>query len=139
MRAISAAILAAVLLLTGCSGETSTTTDTDPRPTPVESTSSTPADEPVTLQESCPQLEAAYPDSGFPDGVEWSAYLDEVDAIHQAGDLETRNAIEPLGSAAQWLAAEPRGSELLDARANMRAVLDNLRDRCAAVGSSAFQ
>lgn len=89
---------------------------------------------PATLKETCPQVEAAI-------GKDWDVARDEVQALSDAGDLETQQAVERVIAALTTLAERKNltGMALLDARAAIRDSLSGLADRCNAVGSSSLQ
>lgn len=116
-------------LLAGCGG--------DEEAQPAAPSSDPPAT--VALVDACPDIEAGLPTGAFPSAEQWSAYNAELSELAEAGDVETQNAIEVLRPAVVELAANPGGSELLDARASLRSALGTVAERCASVGSSALQ
>lgn len=118
------------MLLSSCGGS-----DEQAEPREPES-SKTPA---TTLAETCPEIEAGLPGGFYPKPTRWIEYGDQLEALSEQGDTETQNAIGIITPAVGSLAADPGGSDLLDARAELRDGLDVLADRCEAVGSSALQ
>lgn len=135
---------ALLLALTACgsgddnvdeSSETVTVTESD---APAE-TSAAPKEELTPLVEVCPEVEAALPSSGFPYPREWTKFVDRLVELGQNADTEADNAINLLIPPAGELSTDPSGSDLLDARSQLRTALDTVAERCAAVGSSALQ
>lgn len=125
-----------MLCTTACGG------NGDSKATPKDTASSTPttsAPSATSLRESCAEVEAGLPEGMLPPAPRWQQYATELDAIAEAGDTETQNAVENLQDAVDELAADPTGMPFLDAREAMRDALDNLALRCKAVGSSALQ
>jgi hypothetical protein len=60
--------------------------------------------------------------------------------MREAGDTETRNALDLLIPAVEELTDDPpNGQPKLDADQALIGALDAVADRCAAVGSSALQ
>lgn len=94
----------------------------------------------ATLKDTCPQLEAAISgiDIVSPPG-KITAAQGAVQELSDRGDTETQNALTNVVVALGQLRTAEQGQGSLDARNSMRAALDNLADRCAAVGSSAMQ
>lgn len=123
---IGAALL---LLLVGCSSDG----EGDP---PSDETEI----EAVSLADTCPEVEAALPNGFLPPASKWETYAGELDELAAAGDTETQNALAGLQDAVDTLADDPpAGNQFLDADQALLSALDNLADRCKAVGSSALQ
>ena len=84
-------------------------------------------------------MEAALPEDGFAKASRWAKFATEVDKIAASGDVETMNALESVQEAADLLAADAGPEAAFEAEGKMLDALDNLADRCKAVGSSALQ
>ena len=117
------------LAVAGCGGAGSTD-DAQPSPAAAEAT---------TLAETCPEIEAKLPKSGYPSRKAWEQYQVDLEVMRSQGDTETKNALGLLIPAVNDLATDPNGMALLDAREGLRDALDLMRKRCHAVGSSALQ
>ena len=71
---------------------------------------------------------------------DWSALYAKLGQVSRGGDLETKNALDPLRGAVDTYLKDPaQGQESVDAWQALLAAVDTLSDRCAAAGSSAFQ
>jgi hypothetical protein len=94
----------------------------------------------ATLVETCPEMEAAMPgDAILSEPAEWKATGERLSELREAGDTETKNAIDLLLPAVEVLANDPkRGQESVDADQGLISALDAVRTRCEAVGSSGF-
>lgn len=124
------ALLVATALLAACGGSDG---DTDASSTPATA-SAAPA---ATLAETCPEVEAGMPDDDVPEPEEWQAFADRLHDLRDAGDTETKNALDFMIRAVEQLAS-PSGDPL-DAFTGYTDALTVMRDRCKAVGSSSMQ
>jgi hypothetical protein len=94
----------------------------------------------ATLLATCPQVEAVIITLGVvPTAQQLQAAHTQVQALSDAGDLETRNALPSLLASLEGLRAAQPGTEYLDARQSQRTALSDLAGRCKTVGSSALQ
>lgn len=112
------------------------------------------ADQGVSLRESCAEIEAAMPPPpgpgprDAPSAAQWEQFSSDLTVIAEAGDTETKNAIEALQEAVEekvrvtaWTPPYSPSEALdkIDAELARLDALDDLRLRCKAVGSSALQ
>lgn len=95
----------------------------------------------MSLREACPQAEAAIKgmDIVSDTPADIRAAADRVQAIVDAGDQETVNAMSRLADAIRAGESTKPGMEKIDASQRLIAALGTLADRCEAVGSSSFQ
>jgi hypothetical protein len=75
----------------------------------------------------------------LPSKARLARYGEDLDQLSSEGDTETQNAVKFLQDANSALMTASPGSESLDAFTGMTAAVQTVADRCAAVGSSAFQ
>jgi hypothetical protein len=120
------AIIAAAVFLTGCG-------NSDPAPT------STPTPAAASLADTCPLLEQATPAGMLPSRARLAEYADDLQALADAGDVETRNAIAVMQDAVTQLQTAEPGADYTAAFDTMTNALRTIATRCGAVGSSAFQ
>lgn len=131
MRKVRIAAVAAVLGtigLAGCGGGGAASTGAP-----------SPSAQKLTLKEACPHLEQVTPTSAFPSHDRLSKYVATLFAMQQRGDLETRQAIAILQKPANEMMTAVQGAQSADAFADWTRALQEMKDRCAAVGSGAFQ
>jgi hypothetical protein len=131
------ALAVAISALAGCGGNGESARVAD-QPAPSAATPS-PTPDPQSLRATCPDIEAALPRSPYPRAGASANFLTRLEELRSAGDTETRNAIDVLIPLVEDLAADPSGSEYLEAHSALLEALDTLADRCKAVGSSALQ
>lgn len=125
MRALTLTA-AALLALTACASD------------PADySTESSPTTETASAAEVCQTISDEMPSGGFPDPDEWQAFDTTLDEIEAPEELAT--PLSDLQQAVQSLADGPSSTDLLDARADLRAALDDLDTECQAAGSDALQ
>lgn len=124
-----------VLSVAGCGGQSDTPSSEagEAKPSPVT--------EQVSLRDACPQIEAAFPSTDQPESPAWQEFSDLLAELSETGEVETKNAIATLEPPVDEFASEEplEGLPFLEARSAMRGAVSTLRDRCEAVGSSAFQ
>lgn len=129
-RTIAAlAVLATLATCAGCSGSDSSA-DAHPGA----------RDRGMSLKETCPQVEAAVRGVDIissPDRLQTAH--DKVQALAEAGDLETRNALRPVVSTIAKMHDAQPGQQAADAFDAWTTTLGDISKRCGAVGSSAFQ
>jgi hypothetical protein len=119
--------LALALLATGCGGTAAVAKGPSTRAAA------------MSLKEACPLLEQAAPQAMFPSRERLSKFAARLSAIGQAGDLETRQAVELFRKPTDELMTAQPGQESVDASQDWIAAVESIKDRCAAVGSGAFQ
>jgi hypothetical protein len=136
--ALAAAGLA--LLATSCaSDEPAAPADASPTST----SASTPTPEPVTLRETCPEIEAALPGGYLPEADRIATFLGDLASLQEQGDTETKNAIELLRPATATyhdaVATDAPAGDMLDAHSAWLDAISAVAERCKAAGSSALQ
>lgn len=117
-----AALAVAALLLAGCAA--------DPANYSTESSSTTPT---PSAAEVCQTVADEVPTSAYTDSSEWEAYASTLEDIEAPEGL-----LDDLREAAETLADDPTGSELLDASRDVRGALEDLNEECKAAGSDAL-
>lgn len=122
MRLPWPALLAAGLIA-GCSA--------DPGDYSTESSTST--TETASVPEVCQTVADEVPTSAYTDSSEWEAYTSTLEDIEAPEGL-----LDDLRQAAETLADDPTGSELLDASRDVRGALEDLNEQCKAAGSDAL-
>jgi hypothetical protein len=131
---ISAALV--LLLLTGCSDNGSDKAKAGGDPTDA----STNVASGVGLRETCPRVEAAIRNVDIiSPPVKMATAHGRVQALADAGDLETKNALRGVVEVIEEMQTAAQGQESVDAFSAWTAAVSNLADRCRAVGSSALQ
>lgn len=94
----------------------------------------------MSLRDTCPEVEVVIRDLGsFPEAAPADAARARVAQLSDAGDTETQNALAGLVDALSAMAVAQPGDQYVDADRALISSLDNLADRCKAVGSSALQ
>lgn len=128
-------IAALLLALSACGGDGD---KADVEPTEPTTSASTPAA--TTLVEACPQVEEVNLKGQSPGIDDLTALLARVSTLANSGDTETQLALKPVREAAIELSnvALDGGNQVPAWRKFDNAII-RLADRCAAVGSSAFQ
>jgi hypothetical protein len=128
-----------VASLTGCGG--GATPSAGASTSTSVTMSATPTAAGATLLRTCPQVESSIITlNGVPNAEQYGASHSRVQALSNAGDLETQNALTGLLASLETLqGTPPGGSEYLDAHQAFLAALSDLAGRCKTVGSSALQ
>lgn len=128
-----AAVIAAALTLTACASQESA------KPTTSTSTSgSTSTSTKIEMDAAtfCQAISDAVPVEFSADGEPWRDFLDEVGDYAAPGPLISSHV--DLLDAAGHMSIGPTGSDLLDARADVRAALSDMNTACRAEGSAAL-
>lgn len=129
--------LLVVLLLAACSQASPGAGTTTAAPV---TTSAKPTLAGATLLLTCPEVESVIITlNGVPTAGQYGAAHTEMQALSDAGDLETRNALTGVVASLGKLQSAQQGSENLDGQRALLAALDDLAGRCKTVGSSALQ
>lgn len=136
MRLVLASAL--VLALVGC-GSSAEETPRGGKSPAEESTSSTPPAPPMSLKETCAEIDAALPDSDLPTAAEWRGYLDKLDELKVTADTPSYEVLLLLSDPVAGLVGDPTGEDLLTSRSLLYDALDAIAARCNAVGSPALQ
>jgi hypothetical protein len=94
----------------------------------------------MTLKDVCAEIEAATPDVGASEAVEWAQAESQLLALRERSDTEAQNAIDLMLPEVQKMAADPEpGMDYMDAEAGIDGAITAVRERCATVGATAFQ
>mgnify|MGYP003337683345 CR=1 FL=1 len=146
----AAVAMASCVMLSACGAsddgaDDSPPTSASPSAAESSSTTSTPSAEAatMTMKDACPEVEAVL-QRGFIAGFgKMSTYVDRLNELSDAGDTETKNALDLLIPNATALmlvvARNGKGGELSDALGDHLDGLSAFADRCEAAGSSALQ
>ena len=133
MRRTVSALMCTILFAAGCGGSDSGGEATPAAPASTETAVAR------SLHDTCPLLEQAMPTGLMPSTPRLATFSARLDELADQGDVETQNAVAVMQSAVDDLREAGPGSEYASAFAGMTDAIETIADRCAAVGSSAFQ
>jgi hypothetical protein len=128
---------ASLIALAGCSNSSDGNDDSNGSPIAVASTTTATA---ATLKETCPEVEAAIRGVDIISApAQIAAAEEKVQALSDDGDTETQNGLAPVLEVLEQMRTAKQGQEANAAFGAWTDAVAGLADRCATVGSSAFQ